>query len=475
MFEATSSFTLFDYFRVPYERCDRPAELPSGVELLRLGDREAFVAWPTARAGEQRQASAGSYLCDAARIFASVAARNDVAAWQRLLGGRWQDIREVRTTDGTRVAAVSRRDDGSIILPFDPNEVIASFWSERYLDERPLSGRVSELARGAYYRARPLLPRRLQMAMRRSFSRVQSKAQFPRWPVETALHDFYDFLFGLLAAYAQQPIPYLSPWPREWTWAILLTHDVEGKVGYERLGELLDVEVELGYRSSWNFVPRGEYAVEESLIRSLETRGFEVGVHGLHHDGRDLAPNELPRRAPLIRQYAEQWRAQGFRSPATLRSEAAIKQLGFAYDSSYSDSAPFEPQAGGCCTWLPYMLGDVVELPITLVQDHTLFDLLGHADETLWRDKVRFLRDRGGMALFLTHPDYVGNDALIASYRSLLTELADDSTAWKPLPHEAADWWRRRADSLPQEVDGTWSVRGPAANDARVAFVSGST
>ncbi|MDP9261823.1 MAG: hypothetical protein M3O89_07640, partial [Actinomycetota bacterium] len=258
--------------------------------------------------------------------------------------------------------------------------------------------------------------------------------------------------------------------PQDWSWALVLTHDVERKVGYENLGRLLDVELEEGYRSSWNFVPCNRYVVERKLLEQLRSDGFEVGVHGLFHDGRDVLPRTLPHRLPAIRAYAEQWEAVGFRSPGTIRSARLMPLLGFDYDSSYSDTAPFEPQAGGCCTWLPYMIGNTVELPITLVQDHTLFDLLQHRDETLWVEKAKLLRERGGMALLLTHPDYVGNPDLVESYRRLLREFASDSSAWKVLPRDVSAWWRRRSASTLEEVDGDWRVVGPAADEARVDF-----
>ena len=107
------------------------------------------------------------------------------------------------------------------------------------------------------------------MSMRRSFSRVQSKSQFPRWPLETALHDFYDFLFTLVTGLAQRPVPFIGVWPRRWTWALVLTHDVEAQVGYDKLPELLRVEVEAGYRSSWNFVPENRYVVDDITVETF--------------------------------------------------------------------------------------------------------------------------------------------------------------------------------------------------------------
>jgi peptidoglycan/xylan/chitin deacetylase (PgdA/CDA1 family) len=287
------------------------------------------------------------------------------------------------------------------------------------------------------------------------------------------LHDFYDFLFELVSRLADRPVPFIGPWPRDSSWALVLTHDVEGEKGYGKLRELLHMELEAGYRSSWNFVPQNQYEVEDDLVHELREAGFEIGVHGLRHDGRDLASRAtLRRRLPAIRSYAERWQAVGFRSPATLRSAELMPMLGFDYDSSYSDTAPFEPQPGGCCTWLPYMLDELVELPITLPQDHTLFEILGHRDEKIWLEKTRHLRARGGMALLITHPDYFDNPNLLESYRRFLGAFASDSSAWKALPREVSSWWRRRSESSLQEVNGEWRVVGPVEGEARVEFAS---
>jgi peptidoglycan/xylan/chitin deacetylase (PgdA/CDA1 family) len=474
MFDATSAFALFDYFRVPYTRVDDEVAVP-GLASLSLRGQSASLSWPLESVYASERRRPASYFLGSTPVFGRVASEDRVRAWLRHTGGRWHPVEDVRNEQGIVVGAVWREDGGSVVLPFDPSELIRNFWNERYLNYvRPAT--ISQLAgwaRRGYYRARPLLPRRVQMGMRRSFSRVQSKSRFPRWPVETALHDFYDFLFMLVAGVADRPVPFIGVWPRKWTWALVLTHDVEAQIGYDNLPELLRVEVEAGYRSSWNFVPKDRYVVEDQLVETLQEHGFEVGVHGLNHDGRDVSSlATLRRRLPVIRDYAERWQAKGFRSPGTLRSAELMPLLGFDYDSSYTDTAPFEPQAGGCCTWLPYMIEDLVELPITLTQDHTLFDLLGHRDATLWVEKARFLRQRGGMALVLTHSDYVGNPYLLDSYRQLLDEFADDSTTWKALPREVSDWWRRRAGSSLEEIDGEWSVVGPAKREATVEFSS---
>jgi hypothetical protein len=470
LFETTRPFMLFDHFRVPHTRS--AAEV-AGVASVRAGTEGPALFWSTASALRSSEVRPDSYLVGDIPIFSAVLPAAAAERRLGLVGGTWHRREPIRNHQGIVLASIWHGEDGSVFLPFDPNEIISNYLSERYktLAKPALVPRLEVLARRSYYRVRPFLPRAAQMRMRRSFSRVQAKAQFPRWPIETALHDFYALLFSLLAEIAAEPIPTLAPWPQGFRWALVLTHDVEGAVGHANLLKLLQVELRRGYRSSWNFVPENEAPAEDVFVEELRASGFEVGVHGLLHDGRDLASlRMLKKRLPRIRDYAQRWQAVGFRSPGTLRRLELMPLLGFDYDSSYSDTAPFEPQPGGCCSWLPYMIEDLVELPITLPQDHTLFELLGHRDGTVWLEKTRFLRDRGGMALILTHPDYIGNPWLLASYADFLDEFADDKTAWRALPGEVSAWWRRRAATTLQRVDGHWEIEGPARGEARVEF-----
>jgi hypothetical protein len=149
-----------------------------------------------------------------------------------------------------------------------------------------------------------------------------------------------------------------------------------------------------------------------------------------------------------------------------------MPRLGFDYDSSYTDTDPYEPQPGGCCSYLPFMNEGQVELPITLPQDHTLFAVLQHPAGGLWVDKAKHLRDRRGMVLALSHPDYASDARVATAWGDLLEEFRDDDTAWQALPREVADWWRRRASSTVRKANGGWQVEGPAASDGRVRFAS---
>lgn len=173
----------------------------------------------------------------------------------------------------------------------------------------------------------------------------------------------------------------------------------------------------------------------------------------------------------MMRRYAERWGAVGFRSPATHRVWEWMPLLGFEYDSSSPDTDPYEPIPGGCCTWLPFFNRELVELPITVVQDHTLFVILQQTDASAWQEKCDFLRAREGMAVILTHPDYAGDGSPLAqAYRDLLDRYRSDPSAWHALPRDVADWWRRRAASSIEWRNGNAVVVGPAAGEATIRF-----
>ncbi len=48
-------------------------------------------------------------------------------------------------------------------------------------------------------------------------------------------------------------------WPDGKKFAVVLTHDVEGKAGLEKCWDLMQLEKAMGFRSSFNFIPEGGY------------------------------------------------------------------------------------------------------------------------------------------------------------------------------------------------------------------------
>ncbi len=483
MFEATELPLFLDYFRVPYRAFDRrvavwptlpethPLQECGLIQKPTNGGPERRLAWPTRAALAAHGFAPRVSRLDSIPIFAAVLPDAVAADWLIDAPGTWTPRTALVDTRGRRVGSIWQdRDSGSIFLPLDPAEAIDAYWSERYkMVGASMRTRARKFAGEAYYRARPAIPRRAQIALRRLASRLQSRAPFPQWPLETGLHDLYELLFGLLGEIGREPIPWIAPWPNGFTWAVVLTHDVETKRGYEHLELLRELEVASGRRSSWNFVP-GRYVVDDEMVRRLTDDGFEVGVHGLYHDGRDVSPAFVAERRPKMAAAAAQWSATGFRAPATRRVWEIMPTLGFDYDSSYPDTDPFEPDGGGCCTWLPFFNGETVELPITLPQDHTLFHILRHEDESLWLRKAEELRRRGGLALLITHPDYMVDASSREAYGRFLGSFANDATAWSALPRDVSSWWRRRAASHLERIGGRWEIVGPAAGEGRVAY-----
>jgi hypothetical protein len=478
VFEATHDSQVLRALGVPIASgAERPlprAALPGFARLWRSGHDAPALTWVRGGGRRRSMLPRGAYRLDSIPIFGEVWPDAEAG---RVLSAReegWRPVTAIVDRGGEPVASVWRADDGSTLLPFDPDELDVAYLSEGYLasERSALAARADAAARYLYYRLRPLLPRSLQIGLRRMHGHVREGVTFPRWPIEPARHELHTYLLETLAGVAGCPVPAIATWPHGRTWAVVLTHDVETADGQDSVHRMREIEERAGFRSSWNFVPE-RYRVDERLLHDLAEQGFEVGVHGLRHDGRDLeSPSTLRKRLPAIRRYAAAWGAVGFRAPATQRGWDMMPTLGFDYDSSYPDTDPYEPQRGGCCSWLPFFNRDLVELPITLVQDHTLFVILGEPDGSAWIDKLAYLRQVGGMALLITHPDYMLDESRLAAYSNLLARVSNDDDVWRALPREVSAWWRRRAASRVERVRGEWAIVGPAMADGGVVLIT---
>ena len=125
---------------------------------------------------------------------------------------------------------------------------------DHFLRERYAQGESRALL-GPYYALKPLLPRRLQLALRRRYARRQSQRQFPRWPAEDLLvRDQEESFRRQIRAQGGDPVPFVNFWPGGHRFAFVLTHDVEGSRGVENIERVRDVERAHGMVSSWNFV-----------------------------------------------------------------------------------------------------------------------------------------------------------------------------------------------------------------------------
>jgi hypothetical protein len=133
-----------------------------------------------------------------------------------------------------------------------------------------------------------------------------------------------------------------------------------------------------------------------------------------------------------------------------------LAEIPFSYDCTMPHSDPYEPIPGGTATIWPFFHGDVVELPYTAPQDHTLFTLLRYRDGTLWQEQLESITSCNGLLQLLTHPDsdYLGQPVTRRAYRDVLDAIARRDDIWVALPRDVADWWRRRAHSLTPPENG---------------------
>ena len=250
-------------------------------------------------------------------------------------------------------------------------------------------------------------------------------------------------------------------WPEGKQFALVLTHDVESQVGLDRVRQLAELEMRLGVRSSFNFIPEGPYQVSKQLLQWLVSNGFEVGVHDLHHDGQLYRSRaEFVQKSKRINHYIKDWGAVGFRSGFMLNELDWLHDLNVQYDASTFDTDPFEPQPEAVDTIFPFWVpspgghkssrGGYVELPYTLPQDSTLFLLLRENSIDLWKKKSDWVARNGGMLLLDTHPDYMTMEGgprkvgeyPVAHYQDFLRYISSsyDRKYWHVLPRQVADW-----------------------------------
>jgi len=323
-------------------------------------------------------------------------------------------------------------------------------------------------AQRLYYLIKPAIPQRLTRGLRLAYGARRSGELQMGWPIEPRYAWFQFGVIGhLLRITGRTSFSFLNFWPAGRRFALVLTHDIETAEGQSFVREVAALEEGLGFRSSFNFVPE-RYPLDRVLMEELRARGFEVGVHGLRHDGKLFSrPDEFMRSAARINGYLREFGAVGFRAPLTQRQPEWMQALDIEYDSSFFDTDLYEPIAGGTMSVWPFHLGRFVELPYTLVQDHTLVHILGERTPRLWLEKVDFIASVHGMALMLTHPDYLRDPRAWRIYRNFLEVMDERRDYYHALPVDVARWWRARAAARgPEEL--------PAGAAAEIAGIDGS-
>ena len=255
-----------------------------------------------------------------------------------------------------------------------------------------------------------------------------------------------------------------------------MTHDVETEKGVRLSPYLMDMEDAFSIKASFQIIPEHRYQVTDDFLDSIRTRGFEVVVHDLNHDGHLFREKtEFLRRAKKINSYGKRFGASGFRAAVLYRQQQWFDALDFSYDMSVPNVAHLDPQRGGCCTVMPYFVGKILELPVTTTQDYTLFNILNDYSIDLWKKQIELIMEKHGLISLIVHPDYVDGPRERAVYEALLTHLAalrEQKGIWVATPGEVDRWWRQRAEMKLVKDDLGWHVEGAGSERARVAFAT---
>ena len=315
-----------------------------------------------------------------------------------------------------------------------------------------------------YYALKRFIPRLLQIQLRRYMIHRKLTINEEIWPIDKNAakllgirgHDSNSQEFGIVSPDSKKG---WAGWPGGEKFALVLTHDVETGGFFEKCQVLAEIEERRGFRSSFNFVAR-DYQVPIKLRQYLKDHGFEIGIHGLYHDQNPfLSKSIFQRQSTEINRILRDWGAVGFRSPSMYHNLELLHYLDVEYDASTFDTDPFEPQPDGMGTIFPFRVPGnghrkgYIELPYTLPQDFLLFILMQEQTIDIWKKKLDWIVENGGMALLITHPNYMNFDKTRhferypARYYVELLEYIESKYKgqyWHVLPRDMAHWWTER-------------------------------
>ena len=390
--------------------------------------------------------------------------------------GRTEALACAETPEAARLDAlfaVELSSEGDVRLPFSPTEVIENLRRERYL----ATSSQEHLLHTLYYLVRPILPFPARKLLQRYVSHRRRAAKFPSWPIDCSVEEICESLMALAIQVAPtQEVPFIWFWPEGKHAAVMVTHDVEQRSGVYLCDMLMDMDEALGIKASFQIVPEGRYGGVEDLIGKIRSRGFEVNVHDLDHNGTLYQDRKLfEKRAQKINEYARLYGMRGFRAGAMHRNQNWFGLLDFQYEMSVPTVSHLEPQRGGCCTVMPYFVGGLLELPLTTIQDHSLFYILGEHSIDLWKQQIGIISTHHGLVSFIVHPDYLAKKKERSVYRELLKYLSQQrhhQNMWLAFPGEINDWWRKRKDMTLRQEKGTWRIAGEGSESARIAYAS---
>ncbi|HET8925053.1 MAG TPA: hypothetical protein VFN26_18880 [Candidatus Acidoferrum sp.] len=295
--------------------------------------------------------------------------------------------------------------------------------------------------------------------------------------MDTTVEDVCETLLLMsMEAKGVERVPFVWFWPDGASGCVAMTHDVETTAGRDYCEALMRVDDSFVVKAAFGVVPQGRYDVSPYFLKSMQDRGFEVVIQDLNHDGW-LFDNkeEFLRRAKVINRYGREYGARAFRAGMLYRNPDWFDAFEFSIDMSIPNVAHLDPQKGGCCTVMPYFIGNILEIPVTTVQDYMLFYILNSRSIDLWKTQIDLILEKNGLASFIVHPDYLLQNDTISVYEELLgylQELSARKSIWFALPTDIDSWWRARSKMSVVKDANSWRIDGDVTKRARLAYAA---
>jgi glycosyltransferase involved in cell wall biosynthesis len=392
--------------------------------------------------------------------------------------GEYDTSRDGDTSGAHATAVATRGVDGRTLVAFDPSEVAFNLRREKYSAESPRGrSRFDHVVVSAYYLIRPLLGVSVRKHLQKMRLEGWRGLEFPMWPVDHTVDSLCQHLLQrCMRNQGIERLPFIWFWPDGAPSCAIMTHDVETTAGRDFCGTIMDIDDAYGIKASFQVVPEVRYEVPTSYIDEIWARGFEVAVQDLNHDGRLFSDRQrFLERSKKINRYAREYKARGFRAAVLYRNQDWYDALDFEYDMTVPSVAHLDPQRGGCCTVMPYFIGDKVELPVTMTQDYSLFHILRDHSLDLWNQEMNLVMAQHGLISHIIHPDYVIEKRERDVFEALLARLAElrrETGLWIALPMDVARWWKQR-NAMRIVGNGTnLRIEGEGSERARIAYAS---
>ncbi|MDD5066392.1 MAG: polysaccharide deacetylase family protein [bacterium] len=201
-------------------------------------------------------------------------------------------------------------------------------------------------------------------------------------------------------------------YPENKKYYIGVTHDVDNRIGYRYVPEMINVLKKNRIKSTINFLTHSSYKLEKSLVEDIRKEGFEVGLHGDIHDmglafrGRRAIRRRLERSLDYLG-----FQPFGFRSPSLSLSYdllGALDDLHFTYDSTFQTGSSLYRS-----TEYPYIYKldqyNLFEAPLFIQDDYFFRESRLSEKESLkiFTDLIGQMKKYSGAAIINLHPHIV--------------------------------------------------------------------